>query len=277
MKITLFFKPLLSLLLLLLLFSSATVCANSKHYVRYSYEGDVRYGELINENIHGLTEGLFPLSQANGSIIPLESVKLLPPTKAEKVFAVGMNFSSHASSPTDSPPPLFLKLPTSLTGHNAVVTVPIDADNVHFEGELVIVIGKQAKNVSIADAPEHIFGVTIGNDLTERSWQGQDLQWLRAKATDGFGPVGPSIATGIDYNNVLLTVSVNGKIIQQENTSRMIHKPAKVVSYLSQYVTLKPGDLIFMGTVGKTRALESGEVVSIAIEGVGTLVNKVIK
>ena len=145
----------------------------------------------------------------------------------------------------------------------------------HFEGELVLVIGKTTKNVNQEQAKEAIFGVTVGNDLTERSWQGQDLQWVRAKASDGFGPIGSMIAVGVDYNNVLLTTRLNGKIVQQENTSHMIHSPAKVVSYLSKYFTLLPGDLIFMGTPGRTQALESEDTVSVTIEKVGSVENTI--
>ena len=111
----------------------------------------------------------------------------------------------------------------------------------HFEGELVLVIGKEAKNVSEAEASSVIFGVTAGNDLTERSWQGRDLQWMRAKASDGFGPVGPALVRGLDYDDLLLTTRLNDKIVQQETTANMIHKPAKVVSYLSRYFTLAAG------------------------------------
>jgi 2-keto-4-pentenoate hydratase/2-oxohepta-3-ene-1,7-dioic acid hydratase in catechol pathway len=111
--------------------------------------------------------------------------------------------------------------------------------------------------------------------LTERNWQSIDLQWMRSKASDGFGPIGAVIATGVDYNNLLLTTKLNGKIVQQENTKFMIHKPAKVVSYLSQYFTLLPGDMIFMGTPGRTKALNSGDKVSVTIEEVGKVENEI--
>ena len=138
---------------------------------------------------------------------------------------------------------------------------------------LVLVIGKKTKNISEADAPGAIFGVAVGNDITERSWQGSDLQWMRAKASDGFGPVGPVIARGVNYNDVMLTTRLNGDIVQQESTKNMIHKPAKVVSYLSRYFTLMPGDLIFMGTPGRTKALKGGDKVSVTIDQVGSVEN----
>lgn len=264
-------------LLICLTFTSGFAAAEPIHYVRYQQAGEIHYGLLKGDDVHELSGGLFPLSAPTGRRHKLNTVQLLPPTDARKVFAVGMNFSSHIASPSSAPPPLFLKLPTSLTGHDTTVTLPADAKNVHFEGELVLVIGKQAKHVSVAAAPEYVFGVTAGNDLTERSWQSSDLQWMRSKASDGFGPVGPAIVTGLDYNNVLLTTRLNGEVVQQENTKNMIHKPAKVISYLSRYFTLEPGDLIFMGTPGRTQALENNDVVSVEIEGVGTLSNRIAR
>ena len=246
-------------------------------YVRFLQDGQAGFGILEGSTIAALNGDPIRGAKPTGQTIALDSVELLPPSDAGKVFAVGMNFASHISSASDRPPPLFLKLPTSLTGSGSDVRLMPDANNVHFEGELVLVIGTQARNVSEADAMDHVFGLTAGNDLTERSWQGRDLQWMRAKAADGFGPVGPALVTGLDPNNVLLTTRLNGEIVQQESTRNMIHKPAKVVSYLSQYFTLNPGDMIFMGTPGRTSALDDGDVVTVTIEGIGTLSNRIIK
>lgn len=256
-----------------LLFTSQ---ASAESYARFSYQGDVHYGRVSGERIHIIKGTLFPMGAESGESVAMDEVEWLPPTDAQKVFAVGMNFASHRSSRASAPPPLFLKLPSSLIGHEKNIILPNDAKNVHFEGELVLVIGQQAKDLSEEEASKVIFGATMGNDLTERTWQRKDLQWLRAKASDGFGPVGPFIATDIDVNNVLLTTRLNGKIVQQENTKNMIHSPAKVVSYLSQYFTLEPGDLIFMGTPGKTRSLSNGDIVSVDIDGIGRLSNTIV-
>jgi 2-keto-4-pentenoate hydratase/2-oxohepta-3-ene-1,7-dioic acid hydratase in catechol pathway len=245
------------------------------HLARFEHNDRMGYGRIVGTDIHPLSGDLFGELKPAGPPVPLARVKLRVPTDPQKVFAVGMNFASHLSSPSDAPPPLFLKLPTSLIASGEVVHLPSDAENVHFEGELVLIIGQRAKNISEAEAAGVIFGVTVGNDLTERNWQGSDLQWMRAKASDGFGPVGPVIATGVDYNDVLLTTRLNGQVVQQENTRHMIHKPAKVVSYLSRYFTLMPGDLIFMGTPGRTRALSDGDTVSVTIDRVGTVENKI--
>lgn len=257
------------------LFVSTTLFASPNYYARFQHDNQVSYGQIIGDKIQPLSGDLFSNPEPNGKPIALKQVELLLPTQPQKVFAVGMNFASHIASDSDRPPPLFLKLPSSLITSGKSIQLTPDARNVHFEGELVLIIGKRTKNISEADAHSAIFGVTVGNDLTERSWQGSDLQWMRAKAADGFGPVGSRIATGIDFNNVLLTTKLNGKVVQQENTKFMIHKPAKVVSYLSKYFTLMPGDMIFMGTPGRTKALNNGDEVSVTIDKVGTVVNTI--
>jgi 2-keto-4-pentenoate hydratase/2-oxohepta-3-ene-1,7-dioic acid hydratase in catechol pathway len=262
-------------IVILSLMLSSVANAEVDHLARFEHNQQVSYGRIIGQNIQPLTGDLFGELIASGELLPLKDVQLLLPTSPQKVFAVGMNFASHISSPSDAPPPLFLKLPTSLIASGEVIQLPPDATNVHFEGELVLIIGKQAKNISEAEADQAIFGVTVGNDLTERNWQGSDLQWMRSKASDGFGPVGSVIAVGVDYNNILLTTRLNGKVVQQENTRYMIHKPAKVVSYLSRYFTLMPGDLIFMGTPGRTQALSIGDTVSVTIEQVGSVENEI--
>ncbi len=250
--------------------------ADVMKYVRYQHGGESHFGVLDGDTVIEHAGDLFGTKKATGRTIALDQVRLLPPANASKVFAVGMNFASHLSSSSKAPPPLFLKLPSSLIGDKADIVLPADATNVHFEGELVLVIGKATKNISREDAMAHVFGVTAGNDLTERYWQGSDLQWMRAKASDGFGPVGPAVVTGLDPNSLLLTTRLNGKVVQQENTTNMIHKPAKVVSYLSRYFTLMPGDMIFMGTPGRTSSLENGDVVSVTIDGIGTLTNRIV-
>lgn len=254
---------------------SSPLYAEVKYFARFEYNQQVNYGEISGKFIQPLSGDLFTELEVKGEATPLSKVKLLLPTTPQKVFAVGMNFASHISSPSNAAPPLFLKLPSSLIASGEVIHLPSDANNVHFEGELVLIIGKQAKNITENEAEEVIFGVTVGNDLTERNWQGGDLQWMRAKASDGFGPISSIIAVGVDYNNLLLTTRLNGKIVQQENTKHMIHKPSKVVSYLSQYFTLMPGDLIFMGTPGRTEALKNGDRVSVSIERVGMVENEV--
>ena len=252
-----------------------TAMAEVKHLARFQYNNQISYGEIQGEFIQPLSGNLFTQLTTTGKKIALNDVDLILPTDAQKVFAVGMNFDSHLSSPSNAPPPMFLKLPTSLIPSGQVIQIPAGATNVHFEGELVLIIGKKTKHISESEAESAIFAVTVGNDLTERNWQSSDLQWMRSKASDGFGPISPIMAIGVDFNNVLLTTKLNGQVVQQENTKYMIHKPAKVISYLSQYYTLMPGDLIFMGTPGRTKALKNGDKVSVTIEQVGTVENEI--
>ena len=146
----------------------------------------------------------------------------------------------------------------------------------HYEGEMVIVIGKRAVNVTAEQAGDYIFGISAGNDVSARGWQSSDLQWVRAKASDTFGPVGPVVATGLDYNNVLVETRVNGEVRQSERTTHLIHNVAKIVAFTSRYITLEPGDMIFTGTPGRTSRLAPGDVVEITVEGVGTLRNPVV-
>ncbi|GEA52766.1 hypothetical protein VIN01S_35700 [Vibrio inusitatus NBRC 102082] len=249
--------------------------ATSEQFVRYEYQDEASYGQLKQQDIYPIEGDVFGQYSLSTQSIKKKDVRLLLPVEPEKVFAVGMNFASHLSSPSNKPPPLFLKLPSSLVLSGEPVVVPKGASNVHFEGELVLVIGKEIRYATEKEARDAIFGVTVGNDITERGWQGKDLQWLRSKASDGFGPIGATITRGVDYNNVVLTTRLNGEVVQQESTKNMIHSPAKVVSYLSQYFTLKPGDLVFMGTPGRTKALNDGDVVTVSIEKVGELSNRI--
>jgi 2-keto-4-pentenoate hydratase/2-oxohepta-3-ene-1,7-dioic acid hydratase in catechol pathway len=142
---------------------------------------------------------------------------------------------------------------------------------------MVIVMGRRAKDVGVEEAADFIFGVTAGNDISERDWQGDDLQWFRAKASDTFGPVGPMIVTGLDYDDLLLQTRVNGEVRQSERTRDLLFGVAEIVSYVSRYVTLLPGDIIFTGTPGSTRAMEPGDMVEVELEGVGILRNTVVE
>ncbi len=260
------------------LWIGGAVAAENKvmRYVRVEHQGSTFYGLLEGETIHRLAGGLFDPPERTGLSVALSDVTLLPPSEPTKVLAVGLNFRSHAGESGAAHPELFAKLPSAMVGHDAPIHLPPGAANPHYEGELVVVIGKRAKNVSVADAPAYVFGVTAGNDVSERGWQASDLQWLRAKASDGFAPVGPAIATGLDYKDLLIETRLNGAVQQSESSKFLIHDVDEIVSFTSRYITLEPGDLIFCGTPGRTRPMKPGDVVEITIQGVGTLRNKVV-
>ena len=265
----------LSLVLFSLLLVSSQVGAQnevSKKYVRYAQGGKISYGLVRGTTVHELRGSIFEQHQTTGKKLQLSDIEILIPSTPSKILAVGMNYASHASSSGN--PPLFAKFPSTLLAHNKNIVIPRDAGNPHYEGEMVIVIGKTAKNVSQKDAHKYIFGVTAGNDVSERSWQSSDLQWLRGKASVGFGPVCPFIVTGLNYNDLLVQTRLNGEVRQSERTKNMIHSVDKVVSWASKYFTLVPGDLIFTGTPGSTRGMKAGDVVEIEVEGVGILRNR---
>jgi 2-keto-4-pentenoate hydratase/2-oxohepta-3-ene-1,7-dioic acid hydratase in catechol pathway len=211
----------------------------------------------------------------------LADVTLLVPTQPTKVLAAAGNYQSHLgpnpSRPLPTVPQFFFKPPSCLIASGENIVLPADGDPVHFEGEMVIVIGKRASKVSKANALDYVLGVTCGNDVSARDWQMNDTQWWRAKGTDTFGPCGPFIASGLNYDDLQLTTRVNGQVVQKERTSQMAQNVAALVSHASQYVTLEPGDLIYTGTPGQTAALKAGDVVEVEIEGVGVLRNQVVK
>jgi 2-keto-4-pentenoate hydratase/2-oxohepta-3-ene-1,7-dioic acid hydratase in catechol pathway len=263
-------------LLLLLAGSSAT--AQVTRYVRYASEGTVSFGILEGEVIHELSGTLFDSPRRTGRRVALSAARLLAPSEPRQVIAVGLNYRSHLGERPVAPyPGLFAKLPGSIIGPDADIIYPPDAENLHFEGELVVVIGRRAKNVTKDAAANYVFGVTAGNDVSERSWQQKDLQWFRAKASDTFGPLGPMIVTGLNYNDLLLQTRLNGEVVQSERTRDLLFDVATIVSYVSRYVTLEPGDVIYTGTPGATRAMKPGDVVEIEIEGIGVLRNRVVK
>ena len=263
---------------LTVLWVGGAVAAENKvmRYVRVEHQGSKFYGLLEGETIHRLAGGLFDPPERTGTTVALSDVTLLPPAEPTKVLAVGLNFRSHAGDSGARQPELFAKLPSAMVGHDGLIHLPPGAGNPHYEGELVVVIGKRAKNVSVADAPNYVFGVTAGNDVSERGWQSSDLQWLRAKASDGFAPVGPAIATGLDYKDLMIETRLNGAVQQSESSKFLIHNVDEIVSFTSRNITLEPGDLIICGTPGRTRPMKPGDVVEITIQGVGTLRNKVV-
>jgi 2-keto-4-pentenoate hydratase/2-oxohepta-3-ene-1,7-dioic acid hydratase in catechol pathway len=248
-------------------------------YVRFRHGAKIAHGILDGETVRELRGGLFESPKETGTRHPLAAVKLLAPCQPPKILAVGLNYRSHLG---DRKPPerpeIFYKPITALQDPEEAIVIPHDATNVHYEGELVVVIGKRAKDVTPAQAREVIFGVTCGNDVSEREWQNgatKDLQWWRAKGADTFAPCGPVIVQGLEYGKLLLQTRLNGEVVQKQVTSDLIFDCAGIVSFVSRFVTLTPGDLIYTGTPGQTRKMKPGDVVEVEIEGIGVLRNRV--
>jgi len=259
-------------------FVFASASAEVTKYIRYDKAGRASYGILEGETVRELSAAPWLEGKPTGKTAKLGEVKLLAPAEPSKILCAGLNYKSHIGQQQAAKyVGLFSKFPTSIIPHEANIIYPADATNLHFEGELVVVIGKQASHVPREKALDYVFGVTVGNDVSERQWQRDDLQWLRAKGADTFGPLGPWIVTGINYQDVLLETRVNGKTLQSQRTKDLIFDIPYMISYISNYVTLMPGDVIYTGTPGTTSAMKPGDVVEVEIENIGVLRNKVAK
>ena len=246
-----------------------------KKYVRFRHGSKTAYAELEGDTLHELHGSPIDGAQATGAKHKLAAVKLLAPCEPPKIVAVGRNYRSHLGDrQAPEQPELFYKPITALQHPDEPIVLPADSTNVHYEGELVLVIGKRVKNVSLEAARAAIFGVTCGNDVSEREWQSgakKDLRWWRAKGCDTFAPAGPAIVTGLDYDKLLLQTRLNGEVVQKQLTSDLIFDCAAVVQYASRFVTLVPGDLVYTGTPGQTRKMKPGDLVEVDIKGIGVL------
>ncbi|WP_075720349.1 fumarylacetoacetate hydrolase family protein [Roseburia sp. 499] len=218
----------------------------------------------------------------------IENITFAPSVpNPEKILCIGLNYDSHIKEvKLEHPkePTIFSKYNTCLTGHNSSIHLPPNAIKFDYEAELVIIIGKKAHNVSQAEALSYVFGYSVGNDFSARDLQMLNGQWLLGKACDEFAPLGPYIVTAneVNPNHLDIKCEVNGIMRQHSNTQNMIFNCAAIISYLSTYITLKPGDIIFTGTpegviLGepeeKQQWLKSGDQVTITIEKLGTLSN----
>jgi 2-keto-4-pentenoate hydratase/2-oxohepta-3-ene-1,7-dioic acid hydratase in catechol pathway len=249
---------------------------STKRFVRYEHQGKISYGTLEGAVIARIQGDLFGGGPETGVKIGLSDVRLLWPCQPSKILAVGLNYKSHLGTrPAPVQPELFWKPTSCLLEPGGTIFIPEGATNVHYEGELVVVIGRKTKGVSPQEAAGCIFGFTCGIDVSEREWQKNDLQWWRAKGSDTFGPLGPAIAVGLDYKASRLQTRVNGEVKQSQFLSDLLFDPATVVSHASRCVTLLPGDVIYTGTPGTTGALKPGDVIEVEIDGIGILKNVV--
>ena len=256
--------------------------------IRYQKSGEVFYGKLEENNIFPIEGDIFGDFKLKSQSIKRDEVKLLAPVNPPNIIAIGLNYKKHAiESGHDFPerPIIFLKLTSSLIGPEDKIIMPKMApDEVDYEAELTIVIGKKAKNVEIEEAEDYIFGYTCANDVSARDCQIRlDKQWARAKSFDTFCPLGPWIETELaEPDNCRIMSRLNGKIMQDSNTADLISGTKELVSYCSKNFTIYPGTVILTGTpagVGYPRKpavfLRSGDTIEVEIEGIGKLINKV--
>ncbi len=254
---------------------------------RYLFEGQTRYGIVEGDMLRLCDGDPFTRLTPSNSVIDLSEVRLLAPVAPPNIICLGLNYREHAEETglaLPSEPLFFIKATTALCGPGDPVVLPAAApDQIDYEAELAIVIGKRAKNVSEKEAEDIILGYTAANDVTNRKVQFSDGQWARAKSYDTFCPLGPVIETDMDGDNLDITCRLDGQVMQSSNTSDMIFPCRRIVSYLSRCMTLLPGTVILTGTpegVGFKRKppvfLRAGQTLETEIKGIGTLLNTVV-
>ncbi|WP_159878337.1 fumarylacetoacetate hydrolase family protein [Plantibacter sp. T3] len=245
---------------------------------RFSHDQAIRYGIIDDADLVVLDgDPLYSGFEPTGERVPLaDAVLLAPVIPRSKVVAVGKNYHDHAAemggeAPTE--PLLFLKPNTSVVGPGDAVVFPKQSERIDFEGELAIVIGGVAKNVSAERADEVIFGYTIANDVTARDLQESDGQWARAKGFDTFCPLGPYIETEFSFDGATIETRVDGEVRQHAPLSDMVHSIGAIVEYASAVWTLLPGDVILTGTPAGVGPFTDGQVVEVEVSGIGVLRN----
>ena len=211
-------------------------------------------------------------------------------TNPKNIICIGLNYADHiaeTSLTTHDFPEIFMKTSNALASNHDTITIEDESLHYDYEGELVIIIGKSGKNIPREKAMDHILGYTVGNDVSARTLQFRGSQWILGKSLDNFAPIGPSIIPPhtFDFESATITTTVNGEVRQQAKLQQMIFKPDAIIEFVSQYITLQEGDIIFTGTpsgvvLGKNESkypwLKPGDTVSISISGIGTLENKFV-
>lgn len=248
--------------------------------VRFKTGNDIAYGLAEGTGVTLYQGSPFVVWEATETLIPWAAVQLLAPVLPSKVVCIGKNFFEHAEEmggSTPDEPLMFLKPATAVVGPNARVVYPPVSQEVHHEAELAVVIGKVARNIRAEDASQYVFGYTAANDITARDLQRRDGQWTRAKGFDTFLPLGPAIETELDpLERLAIICRVNGEVRQAGFTSDMIFGVAEILEFVTQVMTLLPGDVVLTGTPSGVGPVLPGDLVEVEIDGIGTLANRVV-
>ena len=252
---------------------------------RFAGDDDPQFGLIGDDQgvpTIGILKGdpLYAGFELAGRKIPLDDVRLLAPViPRSKVVCVGINYRGHAAEmggDVPDEPLIFLKPNTSVIGPGDPILYPSQSTDVHYEGELAVVIGRICRDVSAEDASKVIFGYTVANDVTARDLQAKDGQWARAKGFDTFCPLGPWIETNLDPSNLQVSTALNDEPKQDGHTSDMVFSVPEIVAYVSSFMTLLPGDVILTGTPDGVGPMNIGDTVGVTVEGIGTLTNRVM-
>ena len=251
-----------------------------QHWLRFKYQDAVHFGILDGDTIEIYEGDMFNRATRTAQTVSLDRVKLLMPTVPTKVLAMWNNFHALGQKLGLAPPPepLYLvKASNSYLDPDETIRKPLCDGKVVFEGELAIIIGRTCKAVSVADAPDFIFGYTCANDVTVADIIQRDPtfpQWARAKSFDTFCPMGPVIVTGIDPVTLVVRTVLNGEVRQDYPISDMVFSAAQLVSLISQDMTLCPGDILLCGTSVGVGSMKPGSTIEVQIDGIGTLANR---
>jgi 2-keto-4-pentenoate hydratase/2-oxohepta-3-ene-1,7-dioic acid hydratase in catechol pathway len=246
--------------------------------VRFESGLQVRYGVWEDDIVKEVTGPIYGDVRISSTSHKIGDVRLLAPVEPTKILCVGLNFRDHIEEigmPTPKFPAHFLKPLTTLIGPDDPIVFPRVAEQVDYEGEVAAVIKRQIKDVSLEEATQAILGYTCLNDITERPLSVAQGQLTRSKGFDTFAPVGPCVATGLDPSRMVLRTRLNGTLMQEASLSDMIFSIPFLVHYLSQCMTLFPGDIISAGTPRGVAAMKPGDVVEVSVEGIGVLRNPV--
>jgi 2-keto-4-pentenoate hydratase/2-oxohepta-3-ene-1,7-dioic acid hydratase in catechol pathway len=246
---------------------------------RVAVGDELHYGVIEGEAVALLSSHPFGPFEPEGRVLPLAEVRLVAPVLPSKVIAVGKNYADHAremGGEVPAAPMIFLKPSTSVIGPGEPIALPWQSEQVEHEAELAVVIGRLCRDVPEDRVPEVVLGYTCANDVTARDLQRTDGQWGRAKGFDSFCPLGPWIQTSVDLDDADITCLVNGELRQSGSTGDMVRDVVELVSWISSVMTLLPGDVILTGTPAGVGPIVAGDVVSVSIDGIGTLTNPVI-
>jgi 2-keto-4-pentenoate hydratase/2-oxohepta-3-ene-1,7-dioic acid hydratase in catechol pathway len=224
--------------------------------------GELVYGEVRGDSVHVLKRPYWLGLEFDGRVLPLADLLIDLPVAPSKIIAVGLNYADHIKEMQRTPlgtPLIWFKAPSSLLPHGGTIEIAFPEHQTDFETELGIVIGKTTRNVSVESALEHVFGYTIGEDISDRDLQKSEKQFGRCKSFDTYTPVGPFIQSGVDITDLEITLRQNGEVKQQARTSQMIYSVAEIVAFASQSLTLLPGDLILTGTPSGVGPIRPGD------------------
>ena len=236
------------------------------------------YGELRGDEVHRLAQPYWIQIQPMGEVFPLASLQIDVPVAPSKLIAVGLNYADHIAEMKRiefGVPLIWFKAPSSLLAHKGVIEIAFPEHRTDFEVELSAVIGARTKNVSATDALRHVFGYTIGLDITDRDLQKQEKQFGRCKSFDTYTPIGPFVYTDAGVSDVSLRLWQNRELRQSTRTSRMIHSVAEIISFASQSLTLLPGDVILTGTPAGVGAIQTGDQLEAEVDNWPRLCNSV--